>query len=51
MAIGQALHVTDAETLGRLDLEGALPEPGPSADQPTATSKFDLAGVSGHRIE
>ncbi len=51
MAVGQALHVRDAETLGRLELEGALPEPwaiGQSADH---YFRIDLSGVSGHRIE
>lgn len=50
MAVGQALHVRDAETLGRLELEGALPEPwaiGQSAEQ---YFQIGLSGVSGHRI-
>ncbi len=50
MAVGEVLHLSDAETLGRLELEGELPEPwaiGQSAEQ---YFQIDLSGVSGHRI-
>jgi nitroimidazol reductase NimA-like FMN-containing flavoprotein (pyridoxamine 5'-phosphate oxidase superfamily) len=50
MAIGQALHITDAETLGRLEIEGKLPEPWAIGQSGERYFQIDLSGVSGHRI-
>lgn len=50
MAVGQALHIRDAETLGRLELEGELPEPWALGELGERYFQITLSGVSGHRI-
>ncbi len=50
MAVGQASHLRDAETLGRLDLGGLLPEPWALGQSAERYFQIGLAGVAGHRI-
>lgn len=50
LAIGRALHVRDAETLGRLELDEKLPEPWAIGESAERYFQIDLSGVSGHRI-
>lgn len=51
LAIGRALQITDAETLGQLDLDEKLPEPWAIGESGERYFRIDLSGVSGHRTE
>jgi nitroimidazol reductase NimA-like FMN-containing flavoprotein (pyridoxamine 5'-phosphate oxidase superfamily) len=50
LAIGRALHIRNAETLGRLRLDEKLPEPWAIGESAERYFQIDLSGVSGHRI-
>ncbi len=50
MAVGRALDVGDAETIGRLDLEAELPEPWALGESAERYFRISLDRVSGHRI-
>jgi nitroimidazol reductase NimA-like FMN-containing flavoprotein (pyridoxamine 5'-phosphate oxidase superfamily) len=50
MGVGPALHLHDAETLGRLDLKGDLPEPWATGESAECYFQIALQVLSGHRI-
>ena len=50
LAIGRALYIRDAETLGQLELDEKLPEPWAIGESAERYFQIDLSEVSGHRI-
>jgi nitroimidazol reductase NimA-like FMN-containing flavoprotein (pyridoxamine 5'-phosphate oxidase superfamily) len=50
MAVGQVSHLRDSEVLGRLELDGQLPEPWALGESAERYFQIGLQRVSGHRI-
>ncbi len=50
MAVGHASHLRDSEALGRLELEGQLPEPWALGESAEQYFQIGLEQISGHWI-